>query len=451
MLAIQKDYQAQPVAQDCQGWTRALYSTDLARNRIEIQHDRISISPVTVIKLQAGAKRHSGAGKPRSLEEEKFPRTKFSPKFSRTFTSILDRYVAGDISKPLLIFCPALLFLYANFSGIRYLDLVASGLLPTDAVLPLLLIGLAMALEILLPIGFHISVVVGLSRLYTDSEMTAFFACGITPMRIFRIVAVVSLMVAILTAWLTLYVRPWAYDLRYLLEHQAIAEFNVADLKPGHFYEDPSGNRVLFFQAMDPDSGRMQRVFIQTISDDTVTIISADEAFHEPRDDGRGSGFLVCIRARSYEFSPSQIGVSQTVSAELRVKLDNPDDAPIGYKRKAAPTWEVARSIKSSDIAELQWRLSIPVFAFLMGLLGFPLSRASPREGKYAKLFISAVSYAVFYNLQLIAKTWVEQDVVSSIPGLWWPNFLLALLIAGLIWKSPGPAQQRTGARLSRG
>ena len=402
-----------------------------------------------MIELLARTKRHSGAAKPRSLDDEKFPRTKPSPTFSRTFTSTVDRYVAGDISKPLLIFCPALLFLYANFSAIRYLDRVASGLLPAHAVLPLLLVGLAMALEILLPIGFHISVVVGLSRLYTDSEMTAFFAAGISPMRIFRVVAVISLLVALLMACVTLYVRPWAYGLRYLLEHQAVAEFNFADLKPGHFYENPSGNRVLFFQAIDPDSGRMQRVFIQTISGDTVTIVSADEAFHQPQDEGGAGGFLVCIRARTYDFSPNQEGMSRTVSAELRVKLDNPDDVPIGYKRKAAPTWQLARSLASSDIAELQWRLSTPVFAFLMGLLGFPLSRARPREGKHAKLFMSAVSYAVFYNLQLIAKSWVEQDVVKSIPGLWWPDLLLALLIGGLVWNCPGPAQQRATTRVS--
>jgi len=404
-----------------------------------------------VIEILARSKRHSGAVKPRSRHDGKSPRPKPSPTFGGSFISILDRYVAAEISKPLLIFCPALLFLYANFTAIRYLDRVATGFLSPDAVLPLLLLGLAIALEILLPIGFHISVVVGLSRLYTDSEMTAFFACGITPMRIFRAVAVVSLLVAVLMACLTLYVRPWANGLRYLLENQAIAEFNFNDLKPGHFYENPAGNRVLFFQAIDPDSGRMQRVFIQTISDDTVTIISADEAFYQPRDEGRGGGFLVCIRARTYDFSQTQDGVSRTVSAELRVKLDNPDDVPIGYQRKAAPTWQLAHSLASGDIAELQWRLSTPVFAFLMGLLGFPLSRARPREGKYAKLFISALGYGAFYNLQLLAKTWVEQGVVKPIPGLWWPNLLLALLIVGLVWNWAGPAQQRATAPVSRG
>ena len=160
-------------------------------------------------------------------------------------------------------------------------------------------------------------------------------------MRIFRVVAVVSLLVALLVACLTLYVRPWANGLRYLLEHQAVAEFNFADLKPGHFYENPSGNRVLFFKVLIRTPAVCSRSLFKPISDDTVTIVSADEAFHQPADDARAAGFLVCIRARTYDLSPSQDGMSQTVSPELVVKLDNPDDAPIGYKRKAAPTWRV--------------------------------------------------------------------------------------------------------------
>jgi lipopolysaccharide export system permease protein len=131
--------------------------------------------------------------------------------------------------------------------------------------------------------------------------------------------------------------------------------------------------------------------------------------------------------------------------------LDSPDDVPIGYQRKAAPTWQLAHSLASNDIAELQWRLSTPIFAFLMGLLGFPLSRARPREGKYAKLFISALGYGAFYNLQLLAKTWVEQGVVKPIPGLWWPNLLLAVLILGLLWNQAGPVLQRATAPVSRG
>ena len=64
---------------------------------------------------------------------------------------------------------------------------------------------------------------------------------------------------------------------------------------------------------------------------------------------------------------------------------------------------------------------------------------------------IRAVHQTWRRRLQLIAKTWVEQGVVKSIPGLWWPNLLLALLIVGLIWNWPGPAQQRATTTVSRG
>ena len=70
----------------------------------------------------------------------------------------------------------------------------------------------------------------------------------------------------------------------------------------------------------------------------------------------------------------------------------------------------------------------------LMGLLAFPLSRARARQGKYAKLRVAVLSYATVYNLIMVAKTWVEKEVVGTIPGIWWVHILLAILVAGLLW-----------------
>ena len=368
-------------------------------------------------------------------------RSKADAVFGRPLTSTLDRYVLREITKPLLIFCPALFFLYANFAAIRYLDRVSDGLMSADAVLPLVLLKAAIALEILVPIGLHVSAVVALGRLYTDSEMTAFFACGISPMRIFRAVILLSLVVAGLVACLSLVVRPWANDLRYRLQRGAVVDFDLDNMKPGHFYESATGNRVMFFKALDRDSGFMQGLFLQTRSGDAVQVLSAEVAYYQKVDDPRTKGFLVCFQVRIYEISRSYDDIVQTVSNKLTLNLEKPDDVSIGYKRKAAPTWQLARSDASLDIAELQWRLSTPVSAFLMGLLSFPLSRARPRQGKYAKLFISVLSYTAFYNLLLMARTWVEQGVVGSIPGVWWPHLLLALLIVGLMWRWPGSAR----------
>lgn len=347
---------------------------------------------------------------------------------------ILDRYLTREIAKPLFVFCGGLLLLFANFTAIRYLNQVADGVMPAQSVLPLVLVRAVVALEILLPIALHLSVVVTLGRLYTDSEITALFGSGVSPARIIRIVFAGSLIVAGIVAYLSIYARPWANETRYRLERQAVADIDLNDMKPGHFYENSSGT-VLFFQQRDQSSGRMQKVFIQSRSGDLVRLIWAEEGYY-PEPVGASAGqTLVCSGAQIYEISRDQGRVRQATSDGLVLEWEKSHALSEEVRRKAAPTWQLARSDSSKDIAEFQWRLSTPVAAFLMGLLGFPLSRARARQGKHAKLFVSVLCYVVFYNLNMMAKTWVAQGVVNTVPGIWWVHLLLGVLVAGLLWR----------------
>lgn len=347
---------------------------------------------------------------------------------------ILDRYLSREIAKPLLVFCGGLVLLFANFTAIRYMNRVADGTMPFHTVLPLVLVRAVVALEILLPIALLLSVVVTLGRLYTDSEISAFFGSGISPARIIRIVVAGSLVVAGIVAYLSIYVRPWANEHRYRLERQAVAEIDLNDMQPGHFYENSSGT-VLFFQQRDQSSGRMQKVFIQSRSEDRIRLIWAEEGYYPELVEAGDSRTLICSGAQVYELSRNHSAVRQATTDGLVLEWEKSRALSEEYRRKAAPTWQLARSDSSKDIAEFQWRLSTPVAAFLMGLLGFPLSRARARQGKYAKLFVSVLCYVIFYNLNMMAKTWVEQGVVHTIPGIWWVHLLLAILVAGLLWR----------------
>lgn len=347
---------------------------------------------------------------------------------------IIDRYLTREIAKPLLIFCGGLLLLFANFTAIRYLNRVADGIMPLQSVLPLVLVKAAVALEILLPIALHLSVVVTLGRLYTDSEISALFSSGISPVRVMRIVFAGSLIIAGIVAYLSIYVRPWANEIRYRLEHRAVAEIDLNDMQPGHFYENSSGT-VLFFQRRDQRSGRMQKIFIQSRSEDRVRLVWAEEGYYHGRVEAGAGRTLVCSGAQIYELSRSDSAVRQVTSDRLVLEWEKPHALSEAYRRKATPTWQLARSDSSKDIAEFQWRLSTPIAAFLMGLLGVPLSRAKARQGKYAKLFVSVLCYVIFYNLSMMAKTWVEQGVVNTVPGIWWVHLLLGILVAGLLWR----------------
>ena len=347
---------------------------------------------------------------------------------------ILDRYLAREIAKPLFVFCPALLLLFSVFTAARYMEQVASGMMPVEVVLPLVFLKAAVALEILLPVALHLSVVVAFGRLYTDSEMTALFACGVSPERILRVVLLVSAIAATAAACLSLYVRPWANDLRYRLQNQAVAEFDFDRMEPGRFYGSSSGRYVMFFHERDHTTRRMRDVFIQTRSEGLARLVSAEQAYYDPSDDPSGGGVLVCLHARVYELSHGDGDVLTATTGELSIQMEAPGEVPIGYKPKTTSTWQLARSESAMDIAELQWRLSTPISAFLLGMLGFPLSRTEARKGKYAKLSIAVVIFALYYYVSLMAKKWVEQGIVDPVPGLWWAHALLAALVVGLLW-----------------
>ena len=178
-------------------------------------------------------------------------------------------------------------------------------------------------------------------------------------------------------------------------------------------------------------------------------IVSAEEAYYVESIENGKSGALVCLEAQIYTLPQAQGDLVQATAQRMVIELDRSSDLVLEYKRKAAPTWQLALSHSSVDIAELQWRLSTPVATFLMGLLGFPLSRARARQGKYAKLFVAVLSYATFYNLNMVAKSWVEKEVVGTIPGIWWVHILLAFIVAGLLWGPPWAALWKSRGRRS--
>ena len=90
------------------------------------------------------------------------------------------------------------------------------------------------------------------------------------------------------------------------------------------------------------------------------------------------------------------------------------------------------------DVAELQWRLSTPVSMLLLGLLGVPLSRAKPRQSKYAKMGTAILIYSGYYLLCTSARTWVQHGTMPSLPGIWWaPALLFLVLVAVASWPLP--------------
>ena len=348
---------------------------------------------------------------------------------------IINRYLIREIALPLVTVTAILIVIFMSSNAVRYTADAAAGLLPPSAVIYLTLLRSLIAIEVLLPVALYLSVVLGMGRLYSDNEMTALHATGVSELRVVRSVLWLSLAVAIVVASLSLAVRPWAYQKSYLLKAQAEAEFNLDKLEAGQFYSAEESGTVIFVKNINKREKRLEQVYFFRTGDQKIDIINARQAWQLVTDP------FAPLELQFLDGSQYQIDLTGTRDLTLKFKrlslLLKPYDQDLDrYRSKTIETLQLAGSNKPEDLAEFQWRLTTPVTTLLLGILGVPLSRSAPRRGRYAKTVVAALVFAIFYGFSVIAKNWVEQGVVEVIPGVWWPHVLLGLLTMVLLFWS---------------
>ncbi len=347
---------------------------------------------------------------------------------------IAERYIIREIIRPAIATCLLLIFIFGIYIATRYWADAAQGELPGITVMLLILLRITIALEVLIPTTLYLSVVASLNRLYRDSEMTALAACGLGIGRVIRAVFMVSATAAVLVACLSLYIRPWAWDQFFRLKTEARANFDLTRMKGGTFYELWHGRRVIFAEKVDRGNNIAKKIFIYTDRNNSRQVISAVKA--RQFDDRRtGRPILMLFNGNQYEYSPDG-NREFFVEFERSSMVIEPGTVVREEKVKAIPTLSLIGSHDMEERAELQWRFITPVSTLFLALLGVPLSRSGPRQGKFAAAPVAIGVFAVYYNAAALMKKWVAQGVLPWIPGIWWSQILLLLLFLILMRRS---------------
>ena len=361
---------------------------------------------------------------------------------------IITRYLITEIAKPLAVVLAALAVLFGSYSAADFLADAVNGLLPTGIIAALIALKVLIALEVLIPISLFIAVVLAFGRLNGDSEMTAMFALRVTPARVMGAVAILAGALAVLVGGLSLFARPWAYQTSHELSHQAEALLNMGAMEAGTFYIGEHGDRVIHLAHRDGPDAPARDVFVRLNRDGHTEVIYARLAY-QVRGQGEDGSNVYLSGAHIYDLTRD--ARHRDKALEVDGIIVNPNSHaldPPQYSAVAAPTARLFTSGGTEDMAELQWRFSTPVSTLLLGMLAVPLSRARPRQNRYARMGVAILAYSAYYLLCTSARTWVQQGAVPSVPGLWWAPGLLALTLAGVLL---APDIRLWFARLARG
>jgi len=371
---------------------------------------------------------------------------------------IVFRYLSREVLLTLSAVSAVLLVIIMSGRFIKYLAQAASGLLDPGSLFLIMGYRLPGFLQLILPLGLFLGILLSYGRLYLESEMTVLSATGMSQQRLVCMTLFPATLVALIVAWLSLSLAPQgANQFQLLLNKQdALTEFDT--LEPGRFQALRDGTRVTYTERMSDDRVNLAGVFIsqKNISsnnkDRGISVLVAEKGRQEIRPDG--NRYLILDNGYRYDGSPGQADYRAIKYDEYGVLLPKPDVSDEVTDRDAMPT---STLIGSDDIrlrAELQWRMSLPLLVFIVTLMAVPLARVNPRQGRFLKLLPAILLYMGYLTILIAARGALDKGKIPAVFGLWWVHGIFLSIGLGLLYWEPlrlKRASRRSALEVARG
>ena len=128
-------------------------------------------------------------------------------------------------------------------------------------------------LEVILPLGFFLGILMAYGRLYLDSEMTVLSVCGMSMRRLVTYTLIPASLVALAVAYLSMDLSPWgAREAQALFDAQKKrTEFGL--LTPGRFQRLGDTGQVAYTETMSDGKSIMHNVFISQRAKGTENLV----------------------------------------------------------------------------------------------------------------------------------------------------------------------------------
>jgi LPS export ABC transporter permease LptG/LPS export ABC transporter permease LptF len=352
---------------------------------------------------------------------------------------ILTRYILREIlSHALLggVLFTLVLFISRDFGHL--LELIIRNTSSAGAVAKIFLCMLPNMFTVTIPMAVLVGVLLGLSRLAADSEITAMRASGIGVWTLVRIASLVAVAGWGLGLANTLYFGPRAASSMLALEDELKNSQASFEVQPRVFYEDFK-NMVLYVDDVRAGTGaaRWRNVFLADVTDPAaprVTTAAQATVVNSGAD-------TVTMRLRDGTqhqldaTNPNQYDVSTFAETDLPLVTTGDEDAHAGRSLSPvlAMTNEQLRKRERGPNGrwyqiELGKRYSYPAACLVLMLVGVPLGMSSRRGGKSAGFVLTIVLVFIYYFLSSTGVALARQSKIPVELGVWSANVIFGSL-----------------------
>ncbi len=362
---------------------------------------------------------------------------------------ILTRYILGEIISLTLIGCA--LFTFILFVPLlpHILEVVVRSSSTWADVGEVFLFTLPNLFKVTIPMAVLWGILLGLSRLASDSEIIAMRASGLGIGYFVRVSSIIAITGTLLGLGNSLYLAPRANQ-GIIDIQQTIATSQASyEIQPRVFYEDFK-NFVLYVQDVRAGTGaaNWRGVFMADVSDPanpqittaaTATVVSdnTQELMMRLRNG---------LHDETVADQPGQSNISTFATTDMPLALNPQSDVHLGRLDTALyamPMSALIQRIRTAHgnadaenfLIELHSRFAYPAACLVLMLVGVPLGVASRRGGKSSGFVFTIVLVFVYYFLSATSTQLGHQSRLPAFVAVWSANLLFAAAGIFLLWQ----------------
>ena len=374
---------------------------------------------------------------------------------------LLTRYILREVLSHALL--GGVLFTFVLFTSRlgKILEIVVRESATLSDAVRLIAYFLPEALVVTIPMAVLVGILLGLSRLAADSEITAMRAAGMGAFDFVRIVSLVSLGALALGLFNSLYLAPRSAAALLALQDNLKYSQASFEVEPRVFDEDFK-NVVLYVQDVRPGSGAAlwRHVFVADLTEPaTPRITTAEQAIVTSA--GPGNLNLHLTDGAQHEISPTdpnQYNISTFHITDIPMQTGTQEDAHLSRSDTytlalslpelvadmrnppmpqrvdgngvQAGGWasdaERKRASRTYEI-ELNKRFSYPFACLVLMLVGVPLGLSSKRGGQSTGFVVTILLVFLYYFISSVGVAFATQGKLPPFLGVWGANILFAL------------------------
>ena len=356
---------------------------------------------------------------------------------------LIHRYITKEILQTFfaVLLVVLLIFLGRYFS--RFLADAAAGELSGTIIMDMLILRTLAGVGDLMLFSLYLAVLLTFGRLYKDNEMTALSSSGVSIGQIAWMVFVVAIGFATVIATFSLWLSPLANQKAIEIQKLAQRTSPLEGLVPGQFNQLGRGKLVFYVENISADGNTLNNVFVQHQTEQQSTdVFSAEKAFQHV-DQQTGERYLILVNGYQYQGTVGEAQFKVHRYERNAIRLEQQEDRDLKLRPRTMSLDRLWESGGAKEMVELSSRVNVIVTAVLLPLLGLLLSKTTPRQGRFARVFIAILAYAIYVNLLNISRAWIEQGKLPLWLGASWVQLATITLILIMLYRQLGSARTR--------